>query len=258
MPEGPILFICNDVMIEDVQGYVHSVETGGTVDGPGMRFVIFVSGCPLRCLYCHNPDTRNIKTGTLRGAAEMVGEAALYADFMKRTGGGVTVTGGEPLFQADFVTAIFRECKKRGLHTALDTSGYLGRRTPDALLDVTDLVLLDIKSFNAETYKRVTSYKLEPTLAFARLLGEKKIPMWVRCVLVPDLTDDLQTLEGLADFLVACGNVEKVEILPFHKMGEEKWKQLGFPYELADTPPPAPELIRQVRAIFEKRSLTVV
>lgn len=239
-------------------GYVHSVETGGTVDGPGMRFVIFVSGCPLRCLYCHNPDTRNINTGTLRSAAEMVREAAQYADFMKRTGGGVTVTGGEPLFQADFVTEIFRECKKYGLHTALDTSGYLGRKTPDALLDVTDLVLLDIKSFNPETYKRVTATKLAPTLEFAKLLAEKKKPMWVRCVLVPNLTDELASYEGLADFLRECGNVEKVEILPFHKMGEAKWKELGFPYELSDTPPPAPELIRQVRAIFESRNLVTV
>lgn len=239
-------------------GYVHSIETGGTVDGPGMRFVVFVSGCPLRCLYCHNPDTRNIKTGTLRQADELAAEAARYADFMRRTGGGVTITGGEPLYQADFVTEVFRECKKRGLHTALDTSGFLGRKTPEALLDVTDLVLLDIKSFDPVTYKRVTSVWLEPTLDFARMLAEKKKPVWIRCVLVPNLTDNLDAFEGLADFLKECGNVEKVEILPFHKMGEAKWKALGFTYELSDTPPPAPELVRQVRAIFEKRGLVTV
>ncbi len=240
------------------QGYIHSIVTGGTVDGPGMRFVIFTTGCPLRCLYCHNPDTRNLKDGKLTSADELVAEAARYADFMKRTGGGVTVSGGEPLFQQDFVTEIFKGCKARGFHTALDTSGYLGKMVKKELLDVTDLVLLDIKSFDPETYRKVTGLNLKPTLDFAELLARAGKKMWVRCVIVPDLTDDLETLEKLADYLARLGNVEKVEVLPFHKMGEAKWKALGYEYKLADTQPPSPDLIEKIRAIFTGRGLEAI
>ena len=243
---------------ETLQGYVHSVETGGTVDGPGMRFVIFVTGCPLRCLYCHNPDSRNLKDGKLMRAADLVAEAAQYGDFMKRTGGGVTVSGGEPLFQQAFVTEIFKGCKEHGLHTALDTSGYLGRMVKKELLDATDLVLLDIKSFDPATYEKVTHKKLQPTLDFARTLAEIGKPMWVRCVIVPNLTDNLDDLSRLADFLKDLGNVEKVEVLPFHKMGEPKWQAMGLPYTLADTQPPSPELIAQIHEIFRGRGLSVV
>lgn len=239
-------------------GYVHSVITGGTVDGPGMRFVIFTTGCPLRCLYCHNPDTRNLKDGKPMRAEELVADAARYADFMKRTGGGVTVSGGEPLFQQDFVTEIFRLCKTRGFHTALDTSGYLGKMTKQELLEVTDLVLLDIKSFDPETYRRVTGMNLKTTLDFAEMLAAEKKPMWVRCVIVPGLTDDLAALEGLADYLKPLGNVEKIEILPFHKMGEEKWKALGYEYKLADTQPPSSELIEKIRALFTARGFETI
>ncbi len=239
-------------------GYIHSVVTGGTVDGPGMRFVIFTTGCPLRCLYCHNPDTRNMKDGRLMKAADLVEEASRYKDFMARTGGGVTVSGGEPLFQQDFVAEIFRLCKERGLHTALDTSGYLGKMTKQELLDVTDLVLLDIKSFDPETYRRVTGMNLKTTLDFAERLAAMKKPMWVRCVIVPNLTDDLSALERLADYLAPLGNVEKVEVLPFHKMGERKWKELGLTYTLSATQPPPAELIQKIRAIFTARGLETV
>ncbi len=228
------------------------------MDGPGMRFVVFTTGCPLRCLYCHNPDTRNLTDGKLRQASDIVAEASLYADFIGRTGGGVTVTGGEPLFQQDFVTEIFKGCKALGLHTALDTSGYLGKMTKAELLDVTDLVLLDIKSFDSETYRRVTGMNLKTTLDFAELLAARKKPMWIRCVIVPNLTDDLNVLENLADYLKSLGDVEKVEILPFHKMGEMKWKMLGYKYELSDTPPPSPELIEKIREIFRSRDLVAI
>ncbi|HAX91131.1 MAG TPA: pyruvate formate lyase-activating protein, partial [Rhodospirillaceae bacterium] len=194
------------------QGYVHSVETAGTVDGPGLRFVVFVSGCPLRCLYCHNPDTRNLREGKLTKVSELMAEISQYSDFMKRTGGGVTVSGGEPLFQQAFVTEIFKASKQLGLHTALDTSGYLGTMVKKELLDVTDLVLLDIKSFDPAIYEKVTHKKLQPTLDFARLLADIKKPMWVRCVIVPNLTDNLDDLSRLADYLVTLGNVEKVEV----------------------------------------------
>jgi len=243
--------------VED-SGYVHSIVTGGTVDGPGMRFVIFTTGCPLRCLFCHNPDTRNLKDGKLFTAAELVEDATRYADFMKRTGGGVTVTGGEPLFQQDFVTAIFKGCKARGFHTALDTSGYLGKMTKNELLDVTDLVLLDIKSFDPETYRRVTGMNLQTTLDFAERLAAIGKPMWVRCVIVPGLTDDLPTLERLAAYLKTLGNVEKIEILPFHKMGEPKWKALGYDYKLTDTPEPSAESIEKTRALFRAHGFAVI
>lgn len=239
-------------------GYIHSVETAGTVDGPGMRFVVFVSGCPMRCLYCHNPDTRNLKDGKLTQASDLISEILEYSDFFKRTGGGVTISGGEPLFQQKFVTAILQGCKEHGLHTAVDTSGYLGRMVKKELLDATDLFLLDIKSFDPATHEKVTGKKLAPTLDFARLLASIGKPMWVRCVIVPDLTDDLDVLNKLADYLKELGNVEKVEILPFHKMGEAKWAALGLPYALANTEPPSFELIEQIHKIFAMRGLNVV
>lgn len=240
------------------EGYVHSVETAGTVDGPGIRFVVFVKGCPLRCLYCQNPDTRFREGGTLMTAKQLAAEIAQYKDFMTRTGGGVTVSGGEPLYQQEFVTAIFNECKKLAIHTALDTSGYLGKKTSDDLLAVTDLVLLDIKSFDPQTYKHLTSWDLQPTLDLAEKLAAMKKPMWIRIVVVPNLTDDLPTLERLADYLVPLGNVERIEILPFHKMGEVKWEALHYPYTLKDTQPPSDELVLQVQNIFKKRGFCVV
>lgn len=240
------------------EGYIHSVETAGTVDGPGIRFVVFTTGCPLRCLYCHNPDSRNLKDGKLTSAADVVKEISQYADFLKRTGGGVTVSGGEPLYQQDFVTTIFKGCKAMGLHTALDTSGYLGKAVSQSLLDVTDLVLLDIKSFDSETYKKVTNTKLQPTLDFADHLAALGKPMWVRCVLVPGLTDNMDDFDRLADYLKKLGNVQKVEILPFHKMGEAKWKALGYKYELEDTQPPTPEVIQKVQEVFTRRGLSTV
>ena len=240
------------------EGYIHSVETAGTVDGPGMRFVVFVTGCPMRCLYCHNPDSRNLKDGKLTKAQDLINEITSYSDFLKRTGGGVTISGGEPLFQQKFVTAILKGCKENGLHTAVDTAGYLGKMVRQELLDVTDLFLLDIKSFDPETHEKVTEKKLQPTLDFAQHLASIGKPMWVRCVIVPDLTDDLPTLERLADYLKELCNVEKIEILPFHKMGEAKWEALGLEYKLADTQPPSPELIEQIHEIFSKRGLAVV
>lgn len=244
-------------VLDSDEGFVHSVETAGTVDGPGIRFIVFLSGCPLRCLYCHNPDTRNKSSGTRTRAYKLVKEISEYEDYFKRTGGGVTVSGGEPLIQQDFVTAIFKGCKERGIHTALDTSGWSGSEVQQELLDNTDLVLLDIKSFDPKTYTKVTKQKLAPTLEFAQLLADQKIPTWIRCVLVPGLTDKLDPYEKLADHLVELGNIEKVEVLPFHKMGENKWESLGFKYELGDTEPPSKELVTTVQDIFKKRGLSV-
>jgi pyruvate formate lyase activating enzyme len=243
---------------ECLSGYIHSIETAGTVDGPGLRFVVFVTGCPLRCLYCHNPDSHQMMRGQKTTADALVKEIAQYREFLMRTGGGVTVSGGEPLTQIPFVTAIFRGCKELGLHTALDTSGYLGAHVKNDLLDVTDLVLLDIKSFDPFTYRKVTSVNLKPTLDFAKRLAMMGKPMWIRFVLVPGLTDDFEALNKMADFVAELKTVERVEILPFHKMGESKWEELGLDYKLKDTQPPSPELVAQVKEIFKGRGLMVI
>jgi len=241
----------------NVEGYVHSVETGGAVDGPGLRFVVFLSGCHLRCLYCHNPDTWHLKDAKKMGVAHLLNEILLYAHYLKRTGGGVTATGGEPLAQPDFVTALFQGCKAMGLHTALDTNGFLGDHATDALLDATDLVLLDIKAWDPGVYKSLTGAELEPTLRFAERLSEMKKPTWLRYVLVPGWTDNLADIDHLAAYAAKL-NMEKVEVLPFHKMGEPKWEALKLPYMLKDTQPPSPELVAQVKDIFIRHGLKTV
>ncbi len=234
----------------DQRGFIHSVETCGTVDGPGLRFVIFTQGCPLRCLYCHNPDCRHLDDGKEVSVEALIEEIQLYTSYI-RPPGGVTVSGGEPLMQPQFVREIFRRCRSLGIHTALDTSGYCNLETAIAVLEFTDLVLLDIKSFDSDVYKKVTHVSLQPTLTFARHLDAIHKPTWIRFVLVPGLTDDQQNIEGLAQFVATLSNVERVEILPFHKMGEYKWKKLGYDYQLTDTLPPTPEQVQRVAQIFQ-------
>ena len=243
---------------EEVTGYVHSLETAGTVDGPGIRFVAFLSGCQFRCQYCHNPDTWHLKDGRRITADEAMDEIESYADFLIKYGGGVTFSGGEVMVQDKFVANLARRCKQRGLHVALDTNGYLGHKvTPQLMADV-DLWLLDIKSFDPQIHRIVTGAEVEPVLEFARRLSDEGRMMWVRFVLVPDLTDDFNNVEGLADFVASLTGVERVEVLPFHKMGEYKWAEMGLDYQLKDTPPPSPELIERVHQQFASRGLTVV
>ncbi len=240
-----------------VRGWVHSVETGGTVDGPGIRYVLFLAGCPLRCQYCHNPDTRHMHDGTPTFSTDVLAELASYAPFLKRAHGGLTISGGEPLVQPEFCAALFHGAKRLGLHTALDTSGFLGSHADDHLLADVDLVLLDIKAFKEATYRKLTGVPLRPTLEFAERLSLLRKPIWLRYVLVPGLTDDLQEVEGLAEFAAGLEVVERVDVLPFHKMGEFKWRELGLPYTLADTEPPSAELTARVRDLFRARGLTV-
>jgi pyruvate formate lyase activating enzyme len=241
-----------------VVGYIHSVETCGTVDGPGIRFVIFTAGCPLRCLYCSNPDCRYIENGKRVSVDELMEEVQKYTSYMKASGGGVTASGGEPLYQPDFVAEIFKRCHALGIHTALDTSGYCDLQVAKSVIEHADLVLLDIKSFDPEIYQKVTSVSLEPTLAIANYLNQIQKPTWIRFVLVPGLTDAPHNMAGLADYVNTLKNVEKVEVLPFHKMGEYKWKQLGYNYQLQATQPPTPELIQQALEIFRSRRLNAV
>ncbi|MCS6814192.1 MAG: pyruvate formate-lyase-activating protein [Cyanobacteria bacterium] len=240
----------------NITGRIHSLESCGTVDGPGLRFVVFTQGCPLRCLYCHNPDCRNYHEGREVTVEEIMAEIRKYRSFLRH--GGVTISGGEPLMQPTFVAEILRQCQAMGLHTALDTSGYVVLEAAKPVVAHTDLVLLDIKSYDPDRYRQVTSVSLEPTLTFARYLADIHKPTWIRFVLVPGLTDPESNVTGLADFVATLPNVERVEVLPFHKMGEYKWEQLGLPYTLHDTQPPTPEQVAAVKQIFADRGLVAV
>ena len=237
-------------------GYIHSVEVGSFVDGPGARFVVFLSGCPLSCLYCHNPDVCHVR-GERTESAAVVAQMARIAHFVTAAGGGVTVSGGEPLAQADFATDILKGAKSLGLHTALDTSGYLDECVTAEMLDNLDLVLLDIKSWDEATYREVTGVEIAPTLRLARRLADICKPMWMRFVLVPGLTDEAANITGLARFIATLGNVDKVEIVPFHQMGRHKWEELGLPYNLGETAPPTRDDMRRATELFEAEGVRV-
>lgn len=244
-------------MTEDtaLKAYIHSVETSGTVDGPGVRYVIFFSGCPLRCQYCHNPDMFKMKDGKLKTVDEVFDDIMKYASFLKRAKGGVTLSGGEPLGQAEFAAALVKKCKAAGIHTALDTSGYLGDKASDEFLEDLDLVLLDIKSGLKETYKRTTNVELQNTLIFAKRLSDMGKDVWARFVLVPDLTDATENIEAVAEIAKSIKSLKRLDILPFHKMGEYKWKELGLKYELEATEHPTEEQIEKAREIFLKHGI---
>ena len=242
-----------------VVGSVHSWDLSTGVDGPGTRFVTFLSGCPLTCLYCHNPDTWRMRDGKRTTADEIVAEAAEYTRFIKAAGGGTTVSGGEPLLQPVFTGELLHRFKHElGLHTALDTSGFLGVRATDVLLRDTDLVLLDIKSWDRVTYREVTGRPLRPTLDFAHRLADLGKEVHVRFVLVPGLTDAPANIEGVAAFAASLGNVTRVDVLPFHKLGEAKWQRLDRPFALHETPCPTPEQTALARNIFAAHGLHAV
>jgi len=227
-------------------GYVHSYETSSRYDGPGLRAVLFVSGCLLRCTYCHNPDTWHLKDGTYISAQQVVDRLGQFASALRALDGGLTISGGEVMVQLAFTKRILAGAKQMGLHTAIETSGFLGDRVDDSYLSVLDLVLLDIKSSNPDTYKAVTGRDLAPTLRFAERLAKMNKPVWVRFTLVPGHTDDPANVEGIAKFVAPMKNVEWVEVQPFHKMGEFKWKAMNLDYKHANTPPPTPELVNRV------------
>ncbi|MEV5901706.1 pyruvate formate-lyase-activating protein [Streptomyces sp. NBC_00015] len=240
------------------KGRIHSWDLSTGVDGPGTRFVLFVSGCSLRCLYCANPDTWHMRDGREATVEEVMAEIEKYRAFVTTAGGGVTLTGGEPLLQSAFTAALLHRCKELGLHTALDTSGFLGVRADDTLLADTDLVLLDIKSFDIGTYRRLTGGELAPTLNFATRLDRLGVPVWIRYVLVPGWTDDETAVDGLGAFLAGLGNVDRVDVLPFHKLGSHKYEALGIPFPLKDTPTPDRDLVRRVRAQFREHGVRAV
>jgi pyruvate formate lyase activating enzyme len=240
---------------EGLVGYVHSVETGAAVDGPGLRYLLFMAGCAFRCLYCHNPDTWKIHAAQKQTVGELLSDIGKYAPFLYRTGG-LTISGGKPLTQAAFVGELFRQVKKElKLHNALDTQGNLAHTLPDAWFAPVDLVLLDIKHIRDDRHRELTGFPLGPSLDCARRLSAMGKDLWIRHVIVPGWTDGIDDLEELADFVAGLKSVSRVELLPFHQLGAHKWRTLGLRYRLADTKPPSPELMASLRAVFQKRGI---
>jgi pyruvate formate lyase activating enzyme len=235
---------------EGAFGYVHSYESSSRYDGPGLRVILFLSGCLLRCSYCHNPDTWHLKDGTYVSAQQVLDRLAGFASALRALDGGLTISGGEPMVQLAFTRRILAGARQLGLHTAMQTSGYLGDRVDDKFLSNLDLVLLDIKSSNPETYRSVTGRELAPTLRFAERLAAIGKPVWVRFTLVPGFTDDPANVDGIARFVAPMKNVEWVEVQPFHQLGAFKWKAMKLDYKHLDTPTPTPDLINRVLEQF--------
>ena len=238
-------------------GSVHSWELVTAVDGPGTRMTVFLAGCPLRCLYCHNPDTMAMRNGEPVEADELLRRIKRYRKVFRSTGGGLTLSGGEVLMQPAFANRLLTGAKEMGIHTCLDTSGFLGRAASDEMLANVDLVLLDIKSGDPDTYLEVTGRQLQPTIDFGDRLDAKGIEIWIRFVLVPGLTDDPENIRKAAKIAARWGSVSRVEVLAFHQMGRDKWESLGMDYKLKDAVPPTFEQLDQARAIFREEGLTV-
>jgi pyruvate formate lyase activating enzyme len=235
---------------EGAFGYAHSYESSSRYDGPGLRMVLFLSGCLLRCTYCHNPDTWHLKDGTYLSAKQVLDRLASFAPALRSMDGGLTISGGEVMVQLAFSRRILAGAKQLGLHTAIETSGFLGDRADDRYLSAIDLVLLDIKSSDPDTYKKATGRELAPTLRFAERLAAIGKPVWVRFTLVPGLTDDPANVEGLAKFVSPMKNVEWVEVQPFHQLGAFKWKAMNLEYKHDKTDPPTPQLVNRVLEQF--------
>jgi pyruvate formate lyase activating enzyme len=231
-------------------GFLHSFTTGSAVDGPGVRLVAWLTGCYFRCLYCHNPDTWNLTNGIPVPLTRAIDELKKYRHGLQVMRGGLTISGGEPLVQHRFTLKLFSAAKAMGIHTALDTNGSLGDRLSDDDLENIDLVLLDIKTWGEERHRRLTGTDIAPVLSFARRLAARKRPVWLRFVLVPGLTDDPEVIANVAAFTGSLGNVERVDVLPFHQMGEYKWNKLGIDYTLHDVAPPSREAVESACAQF--------
>jgi len=242
----------------DIIGRVHSLESFGTVDGPGIRFVVFMQGCPLRCQFCHNPDTWDVSKGTEYTPDQLYNEIIQYQSYMEFSGGGVTFTGGEPLLQAQFILEVSKRLKQRGISVAIDTSGYVWNEDVKKVLEYTDIVLLDIKNYNPFVYEEITGVPLAPTLRLLDYLKDNNINTWIRYVLVPGLSDNLDYIQKLADHLSLYSNVSKIELLAFHKMGEYKWEELGMEYKLSNTKEPTKENLLTVKTILESSGKLVL
>jgi pyruvate formate lyase activating enzyme len=249
VPESDV----RSALVTGDMGFLHSFTTGSTVDGPGVRVVAWTTGCQFRCLYCHNPDTWTMSNGIPVTLARATEELRKYRHGLKIMSGGFTLSGGEPLMQDRFAMRLLAATKEMGIHTALDTNGALGERLSNVDLEHIDLVLLDIKSWDPELHRKLTGMEVGPVLDFARRLAARRKPIWVRFVLVPGLTDDPDNIARIAAFSADLGNVQRVDVLPFHQMGRFKWNQLKLNYTLADIQPPTPERVQitcsQFRAV---------
>ena len=236
-------------------GFVHSFTTGSAVDGPGVRVVAWLAGCQFRCVYCHNPDTWKMTNGIPVQLSRAVEQIQKYRHGLQTMKGGLTISGGEPLMQHRFVLKVFAAAKQMGIHTALDSNGYLGDRLTDEDLGVVDMVLLDLKAMTPDLHKRLTAMDNQPIHAFARRLAALRKPIWVRFVLVPGWTDDMAEVERIAAFAAELGNVERVDVLPFHQMGRFKWEKLKMDYQLQNTQPPSRAVTYEAIAKFRAAGL---
>ncbi|QBF84358.1 pyruvate formate lyase 1-activating protein [Shewanella maritima] len=242
------------------KGRIHSIESFGTVDGPGIRFIAFLQGCLMRCQYCHNRDTWDLDGGKEVTVEELMTQILSYKPFLVAGNGGVTASGGEAILQAEFVHALFKACKQNDIHTCLDTNGFVRKYEPiiDELLDQTDLVMLDIKQMNDDTHIDLTKVSNQRTLQFAEYLAKRNQATWIRYVVVPGFTDDIASAIKLAEFIKPMTNVEKVELLPYHQLGEHKWASFGEQYSLKDVKPPSKEVMETIKAVFTERDINAV
>lgn len=245
-------------MREGTLGSIHSWELVTAVDGPGTRMTIFLNGCPLRCLYCHNPDTLNMRDGQPIESDELLRRIKRYRRIFLTTGGGITLSGGEALMQPAFTARILRGAREMGIHTALDTSGFLGAMATDEMIEDTNLVLLDVKSGDPDTYRKVTGRDLQPTISFGDRLAQHGTEVWVRFVLVPGLTDDPDNIDRVGQIVEKWPNVSRLEVLPFHQMAIDKWKNLGMTYTLEDVKPPSVEHVDKVREQLRRFDIAAV
>jgi len=236
-------------------GFLHSFTTGSTVDGPGVRLVAWTSGCMWRCVYCHNPDTWTMTNGIPVSIARATEELGKYRRGLKVMSGGFTLSGGEALMQHRFAVKLLSAARGMGIHTALDTNGYYGEKLSDDELQVADLVILDIKGWDRERHRALTGMDIGPTLDFARRLAAQKRPLWLRFVQVPGWSDHADDVAHIAEFAAGLGNVERVDVLPFHQMGRFKWKELGLDYKLQDVEPPSADEVERTCETFRAAGL---
>jgi pyruvate formate lyase activating enzyme len=239
-------------------GFIHSFTTGSAVDGPGVRIVGWLSGCQFRCVFCHNPDTWKVVNGTpirLERAVEVVSQ---YRQGLRTMKGGLTISGGEPLLQNPFLSKLFPAIHERGIHTTLETNGFLGARLTNDDLASIDLVMLGLKAIEPDLHKRLTGMDTKPVHEFARRLAARKHPVWIRFVIVPGWTDNMEEVDRMAEFAASLGNVERVDVLPFHQMGRFKWEKLGMAYQMRDAKPPSRETMNEAISRFRAAGLTAV